>query len=152
MTSFITCACPRHENWPYDVRSIGLEVVDKDKRSCAKIRITRCKDERSMARGWKVTRSRRVDPARCSSSNHDHCLSASRSSLDPAMRTRRRPVLQDKTPGNTPQKPKSSVTRAAKPKLVPVVEIKAKVRRSSRGKHAEVNQPLEVDDAGEDSW
>ena len=147
MTSFITCACPRRENCPYDVRSVGLEGQKKPRENPN----TRCQAERLMARGWKVTRSRRVDPARCSSSNHDHCLSASRSSLDPAMRTRRRPVLQDKTPGNTPQKPKSTVTRAAKSKLVPVVEIKAKVRRSSRGKHAEVNQPFEVDDAGENS-
>ena len=50
------------------------------------------------------------------------------------MRTRRRPVLQDKTPGNTPQKPKSKSTRSAKPTLVPVVEIKTNVRRSRRGK------------------
>ncbi|KAI0359277.1 hypothetical protein OH77DRAFT_1586885 [Trametes cingulata] len=49
------------------------------------------------------------------------------------MRTRRRPVLQDKTPVNTPQKPRA--TRAsAKTQLVPVVEIKAQVRRAGKGK------------------
>ncbi|OSC98790.1 hypothetical protein PYCCODRAFT_914457 [Trametes coccinea BRFM310] len=49
------------------------------------------------------------------------------------MRTRRRPVLQDKTPINTPQK--TRVTRAsAKPDLVPVVELKARLRRASKEK------------------
>ena len=65
------------------------------------------------------------------------------------MRTRRRPVLQDKTPGNTPQKPKSKATRAAKLELVPVVEIKARVRRSKRGKDVEADEPADVDYAGE---
>ncbi|KAM5545130.1 hypothetical protein V8D89_001241 [Ganoderma adspersum] len=62
------------------------------------------------------------------------------------MRTRRRPVLQDKTPGNTPQKPKSKATRASKLELVPVVEIKARVRRSKRGKDVEADETADVDD------
>ena len=53
------------------------------------------------------------------------------------MRTRRRPVLQDKTPGNTPQKPKTKSTRSAKPTLVPVVEIKSKPRRTGKALHAQ---------------
>ncbi|KAI0667063.1 hypothetical protein C8Q78DRAFT_1056268 [Trametes maxima] len=52
------------------------------------------------------------------------------------MRTRRRPVLQDKTPVNTPQKPRAS----AKPKLVPVVEIKARSRRAGKSKGKDVEE------------
>lgn len=78
--------------------------------------------------------------------HHHHRLPSFRHSV---MRTRRRPVLQDKTPGNTPQKPKLKATRAAKPELVPVVEIKARVRRSKRGKNAEAEEHPDVGDAGE---
>lgn len=58
------------------------------------------------------------------------------------MRTRRRPVLQDKTPGNTPQKPKAKATRSAKPKLVPVVEIKTRPRRGPKGKQAQKEESI----------
>ncbi|KAI0644884.1 hypothetical protein C8Q79DRAFT_968343 [Trametes meyenii] len=52
------------------------------------------------------------------------------------MRTRRRPVLQDKTPVNTPQKPRAW----AKPKVIPVVEIKARSRRAVKSKGKNVDQ------------
>ncbi|KAH9856797.1 hypothetical protein C2E23DRAFT_809196 [Lenzites betulinus] len=52
------------------------------------------------------------------------------------MRTRRRPVLQDKTPVNTPQKPRQT-RAAAKPVLVPVVELKSRLRRAGKAKHIE---------------
>ncbi|KAH9925913.1 uncharacterized protein BXZ73DRAFT_103083 [Epithele typhae] len=49
------------------------------------------------------------------------------------MRTRRRPALKDKTPGNTPQKPKpTSAKPLKKPKTVPVVEIKVRPRRGKQ--------------------
>ena len=65
------------------------------------------------------------------------------------MRTRRRPVLQDKTPVNTPQKPRE--TRAsAKPNLVPVVEIKARLRRAGKNKprDEEGEDRVDVDGSG----
>ncbi|KAI0753514.1 hypothetical protein C8Q80DRAFT_1267902 [Daedaleopsis nitida] len=63
------------------------------------------------------------------------------------MRTRRRPVLQDKTPGNTPQKPKAKTTRSAKPTLVPVVEITTRPRRAAKRTQVEKNEPMDVDEA-----
>ncbi len=64
------------------------------------------------------------------------------------MRTRRRPALQDKTPVNTPQKPKSKTTRTGKQKLVPVVEIPLRPRRTAKGKNVEkaAEETMEVDD------
>ncbi|KAI0827631.1 hypothetical protein BC628DRAFT_144732 [Trametes gibbosa] len=61
------------------------------------------------------------------------------------MRTRRRPVLQDKTPVNTPQKPRQT---RAKPLVVPVVEIKARLRRAGKAKQAEEREKgnLDVED------
>lgn len=57
------------------------------------------------------------------------------------MRTRRRPVLQDKTPVNTPQKPRAP----AKPRLVPVVEIKTRLRRTGKGKQADNEHEVALD-------
>ena len=71
------------------------------------------------------------------------------------MRTRRRPALQDKTPGNTPQKPKSKTTRTAKPKLIPVVEITTRPRRAAKAKKVEKEkveaEPMEVEEQEEES-
>ncbi|KAL1940324.1 hypothetical protein VTO73DRAFT_8896 [Trametes versicolor] len=63
------------------------------------------------------------------------------------MRTRRRPVLQDKTPVNTPQKPRAP----AKPRLVPIVEIKTRLRRTGKVKQADNEHEAAVDagDIGE---
>lgn len=57
------------------------------------------------------------------------------------MRTRRRPVLQDKTPVNTPQKPRAP----AKPRLVPIVEIKTRLRRTGKVKQADNEHEAAVD-------
>ncbi|KAI0800407.1 hypothetical protein C8Q74DRAFT_412102 [Fomes fomentarius] len=66
------------------------------------------------------------------------------------MRTRRRPVLQDKTPGNTPQKPKAKATRSAKPKLVPVVEIKTRPRRGPKGKQPQKEESINGEEGKEE--
>ncbi len=60
------------------------------------------------------------------------------------MRTRRRPALRDKTPVNTPQKPRAP----AKPRLVPVVEIKTRLRRTGKGKQTD-NEHEPAVDAGD---
>lgn len=63
------------------------------------------------------------------------------------MRTRRRPVLQDKTPGNTPQKPQGK--GRAKPKLVPVVELTLRPRRGKKVVKDVEDESMDVDKNGE---
>ena len=104
------------------------------------------------SRGRRVARAASQTRDAILTSNHHHCDALFSQTT---MRTRRRPALQDKTPGNTPQKPKPKSTRTAKPKLIPVVEITTRPRRAAKAKKVEKEkveqEPVEVEEQEEES-